>query len=194
MKFVEEFKKAVEKGKMPIAHVIALDAVCVVVHPSNGVEALTTEQIQKIYKGDIKNWKDVGGPDLEIVAISRDTSSGTGETFKEKVMLKEKMAEGVQYVAGNPDMFNRVKETKGAIGYVGLGFLQKDIKVVTVNGIKPNRQTVINGTFPLARPLFFFTNGYPTMGSALFNFCTFHLTKEGARLIEDKGFIAMTDY
>jgi phosphate transport system substrate-binding protein len=109
-------------------------------------------------------------------------------------MHKDKMSQDVQYVAGNPDMFNRVKETQGAIGYVGLGFMTKDLKAVSVDGISPSRATVVSGKFPLARALFMFTNGYPAMGSTLFEFVTFCWTKEGAKLIEDKGFVPMTDY
>ena len=88
----DEFKKAVDKGVMPVAHVVAMDGVCVVVHPSNPVKALTNDQIRDIYMGKITNWKEVGGPDMPIVAISRDTSSGTYETFETLVMKKQKMA------------------------------------------------------------------------------------------------------
>ena len=81
-----EFKACVENDVFPVAHVVALDGLPVLVHPSNPVKALTIEQIRKIYTGDITNWKQVGGPDMKIVKISRDTNSGTYETFKTKVM------------------------------------------------------------------------------------------------------------
>jgi phosphate transport system substrate-binding protein len=189
----DEFKKAVEKGVMPVAHVVAMDGVCVVVHPSNPVEALTKAQIRDIYLGKITNWKDVGGPDMPIVAISRDSSSGTFETFESLVMEKQKMASGVEYVNSNPQAQARVKSTNGAIGYVGLAFLQ-GVKAVKVEKVAPTQQTIASGTYPLARPLFMFTNGYPKLGSTLYKFVTFHLTQKGEDIVKAKGFVPLTNY
>ena len=85
-----EFSACVAKGIMPVAHTIAMDGVAPIVHPSNGVKALTMKQLKGIYTGKITNWKQLGGPDMKIVVISRDTNSGTYETFEKKVMSKEK--------------------------------------------------------------------------------------------------------
>jgi len=189
-----EFKAAVEKGIMPVAHAIAMDGVCTVVHPSNPVSALTSEQIRDIYMCKITNWKEVGGADMPIVVISRDTSSGTYETFEGLVMNKEKMGDCVEYVNSNPQMHARVKSTIGAIGYVGLGFLDRNVKALKVNDVIPTRSTIAKGIYPVSRPLFLFTNGYPKLGSMIFQFCTFHLTEEGQEIIEDKGFVAVTAY
>jgi phosphate transport system substrate-binding protein len=189
----DEFKKAVGKGILPVAHVVAMDGVCVVVHPSNPVGALTKAQIRDIYMGRVANWKEVGGPDMPIVAISRDTSSGTYETFEMLVLEKQKMAAGVEYVNSNPQAQARVKSTTGAIGYVGLAFVQ-DVKAVKVDGIAPTRQTIASGSYPVARPLFMFTNGYPKLGSTLHKFVTFYLTEKGQDLIEAKNFVPLTNY
>lgn len=190
----KEFKTAIENGIMPVAHAIAMDGVCPIVHPSNPVEKLTSQQIKDIYQGKITNWKEVGGADMAIVIISRDTSSGTYETFHKLVMKKEKMADNIEYVNSNPQAHARVKETEGAIGYVGLGFVDRNVKALEVDGIKPNRATISKGVFPISRPLFLFTNGYPKLGSVVHAFCTFYLTEEGQEIIEDKGFVPMTDY
>jgi len=190
----EEFKKAVEKGVFPVAHVVAMDGVCVVVHPSNPVTQLTKEQIRNIYTGEIANWKEVGGTDLPIVVISRDTSSGTYETFHGLVMNKEEMGSKVEYVNSNPQAHARVKTTVGAIGYVGIGFLDSNVKALKVDGILPSRQTITIGQYPVARPLFMFTNGYPKLGSMTYKFCTFYLTETGQEIIEAKGFIPVTNY
>ena len=190
----KEFKAAVDKGIYPVAHAIAMDGVCPIVHPSNPVKALTSEQIRNIYKGKITNWKELGGADRPIVMISRDTSSGTYETFHKLVMKKEKMADAVEYVNSNPQAHARVKSTVGAIGYVGLGFLDRTVKALTVDGVSPNQSTIAKGIFPVSRPLFLFTNGYPKLGSIVHAFCTFHLTEEGQEIIEDKGFVPVTDY
>ena len=131
---------------------------------------------------------------MEIVAISRDTSSGTYETFHEKVMNKEDMAGSVEYVNSNPQAHARVKTTMGAIGYVGLGFVDINVKALKIDGIQPTRQTISGGTYPVARPLFMFTNGYPKLGSMVFKFCTFYLTEKGQEIVEAKGFVPVTNY
>jgi phosphate transport system substrate-binding protein len=189
-----EFADAVTKKVFPVAHAIAMDGVCVIVHPSNSIEALTTEQVRNIYTGKIKNWKELGGPDTPIVVISRDTESGTYETFESFVMNKEKMAPAVEMVSTNPQMFARVQSTRGAIGYVGFGFVETGVKAVTLNGIKPSVQTILSGQFPVSRPLYMFTNGYPKTGSMIHKFVTFYLTEKGQEVIEDKGFVALTNY
>ena len=190
----KEFSQAVENGVFPVAHVVSMDGVCVVVHPSNPVAQLSTEQIRDIYKGKITNWKQVGGPDLSIVVISRDTSSGTYETFHGLVMNKEEMGSRVEYVNSNPQAHARVQTTQGAIGYVGIGFLDNNVKALKVDGILPSRQTIATGQYPVARPLFMFTNGYPKLGSMTHKFCTFHLTERGQELVEEKGFVPLTNY
>jgi phosphate transport system substrate-binding protein len=190
----KEFASAVEKGVFPVAHAIAMDGVCIVVHPSNPVTALTTEQAREIYKGKITNWKELGGPDTAIVVISRDTSSGTYETFHEKIMNKEEMAGSVEYVNSNPQAHARVKTTAGAIGYVGIGFLDADVKALKIDGVMPTRQTITSGSYPVARPLFLFTNGYPKLGSMVNKFCTFYLSEKGQEIIEAKGFVPVTNY
>ncbi|MBN2511492.1 MAG: PstS family phosphate ABC transporter substrate-binding protein [Sedimentisphaerales bacterium] len=190
----EEFKKAVENGVYPVAHTVAMDGVCVVLHPSNPINELTTAQIADIYMGKITNWKQLGGPDMAIVAISRDTSSGTYEVFHEQVMKKKDMAASVEYVNANPQAHARVKTTAGAIGYVGLGFLDRNVKAIKINGVSPTKRTIAQGTFPVSRPLFLFTNGYPKLGSLIHAFCIFYLSEEGQEIIEAKGFVPLTNY
>lgn len=190
----EEYKKAVEKEVMPVAHVVAMDGVCVVVHPSNPVAELTKAQVKDIYTGKIANWKDLGGADMPIVVVSRDTSSGTYESFDHFIMKKEKMAASVEYVNSNPQAFNRVQSTAGAIGYVGLGFVNDKVKAVKMDKVMPTRKTIASGVYPLSRPLFLYTNGYPVLGSLVHQFCTFHLTEEGQKIVEEKGFVPVTNY
>lgn len=190
----QEFKNAVAKGVFPVAHVVAMDGVCIVVHPSNPVGSMTTEQVRDIYLGKIQSWKVLGGPDIPIVVISRDTESGTYDTFENFIMKGQKMDSSVEYVSTNPQAFARVKNTRGAIGYVGYGFVQTGVKAVTLDGVKPSRQTILSGKYPISRPLFMFTNGYPTLGSMAHKFVTFYLTEEGQEVVEDKGFVPVTDY
>jgi phosphate transport system substrate-binding protein len=190
----KEYKKAVANGVMPVAHAVAMDGVCVIVHPSNPVKALTSDQVRKIYKGEISNWKQLGGTDKAIVVISRDTSSGTYETFHKLLMKKQKMAAGVEYVNSNPQAHASAKTTEGAIAYVGLGFVDNKVKALEIDGVMPSRKTISSGKYALSRPLFFFTNGYPKLGSAVHAFCTFYLTEKGQDIIEAKGFVPVTSY
>lgn len=189
-----EFKAAADKGIQPVAHVVALDGLPVLVHPQNPVAELTTEQIRKIYTGEITNWKEVGGPDLAIVVITRDTNSGTYETFETMVMDKQKITEKAEYVGSNGAIRQRVQTTPAAIGYAGLGFLDKTVKALKVNGVYPSAATVRTGEYPISRPLFMYTNGYPVLGSPVYKFVTLHLTEDGQEMVEQIGFIPVTAY
>ena len=185
---------AMEKGLLPVPHVVALDGIAVIVHPANPVNALTTAQIAEIYTGKITNWKAVGGPDVQIVIISRDTNSGTYECFEELTLKKQKMAAGVEYVGSNGAVRQRVQSTQAAIGYVGLGFVDKTVKAVSVDGVPASRETVVSGRYPIARPLFMFTNGYPKLGSHLYSLVTLHLSPKGQEIVEAIGYVSVTSY
>lgn len=189
-----EFKACAERGVMPVAHVVALDGLPIIVHPSNPIDNLTLQQVQDIYTGKIKNWKELGGPDLAIVTISRDTSSGTYETFQQVVMGKERIAEGCEYVGSNGQMRARVQATPAAIGFAGIGFLDRTIKALQINGVAPTVETVQSGEYPIARGLYFFTNGYPRMGTMLYRLVTLHLTRDGQEMIQEIGFVPVTAY
>lgn len=189
-----EFEAAVAKGVQPVAHVVAMDGLAVVVHPSNPVGGLTMEQVRNIYLGTITNWKEIGGPDKKIVVISRDTNSGTYETFESMVMKNAKIASGVEYVGSNGAIRQRVQNTQGAIGYVGLGFVDRTVKALTIGDIPVTNRTVASGKYPIARPLFMFTNGYPKLGTHLHAFVTLHLTRKGQEMVEAIGYVPVTDY
>lgn len=184
-------KKAMEeKGVKPVAHVVAFDALPVIVHPSNKVKGLTIEQVRDIYTGKVTNWKEVGGHDQKIVVISRDTNSGTFETFKELVLGKDaKIIESAEYTGSNGGVRQRVQMTKGAIGYTGLGFLDRSVKALEVNGVVPSVETVRAKSYPIARELFMFTNGEPTPESLAGKFMGLSRTDKGREIIEEIGFV-----
>jgi phosphate transport system substrate-binding protein len=189
-----EFKAAVEKNILPVAHVIAVDGIAVIVHPSNPVQGLSLEQVRDIYTGKLTSWKDVGGPDVKIVLISRDTNSGTYETFEQMVLKEAKITEGTEYVGSNGAIRQRVQTTPAAVGYVGLGFVDRTVKPLEINKVKPERGTVVSGKYPISRPLFMFTNGYPKLGSPLHTFVSLYLTPKGQEIIESIGFVPVTEY
>ncbi|OPZ17514.1 MAG: Phosphate-binding protein PstS 1 precursor [candidate division BRC1 bacterium ADurb.BinA364] len=189
-----EFQAAIEKGILPVAHVVAMDGLPVLVHPSNPIDGLTKDQVKAIFQGKIANWKEVGGPDVKIVKISRDSNSGTYETFHTIVMNEEDLAAEVEYVGSNGAIRERVQSTPAAIGYAGLAFVDDTVKALAIDGIMPNVETVSLGTYPISRPLYLFTNGYPKLGSALFQFVTLHLRPKGQEIVEAVGFVPVTSY
>jgi phosphate transport system substrate-binding protein len=189
-----EFKAAVEKGVLPVAHVVAMDGIAVIIHPSNPVKAVTVEQVRDVYAGKVTNWKQLGGPDVAIVVVSRDTNSGTYEAFGELVMKEVPIAAAAEHVGSNGAIRQRVQSTPAAVGYVGLGFVDNTVKALTVNGVEPSAETVISGRYPISRPLFMFTNGYPKLGSHLHALVTLHLSKRGQEIIEEVGFVPVTRY
>ena len=188
-----EFKTCVEKGILPVAHVVAFDGLAVVVNPANKVGALTMAQLADIYTGKIRNWKELGGDDAEIVVISRDTNSGTYETFNELVLRKNPVVKGADYVGSNGQAKTRVASTKNAIAYVGLGFADDSVKTLSVDGILPSPKTIVSGKYPIARPLFMFTNKYPKMGTPVYDFVTLHLSEEGREIVRDLGYVPVAE-
>ncbi len=190
----EEFKAAVAKGVFPVGTVVAIDGLAIVVHPSSPILGLTTAQVRDIYTGKITNWKEIGGPNVAIVLISRDTNSGTYESFESLVMNKMKISDKAEYVGSSGAIRARVQSTPAAIGYVGLGFVDKTVKAIKVDNVYPDNATVTSGAYPVARPLFMFTNGYPKMGSRLYGFLNLYLTQKGQQIIEEIGFVPVTKY
>ncbi len=198
----KEFKAAVDQGVMPVAHVVAMDGLPMLVYPGNPVSELSVKQVRDIYTGKITNWNEVGGPDMEMVVVSRDTNSGTYETFHKLVMthkvsgskVKEKVKKGAEYVGSNGGIRARVQTTPAAIGYAGLGFVDDSVKALKIDGVYPSAQTVTSGTYPIARPLFMFTDGYPALGSCVHAFVTLYLSEKGQEIIEDIGFVPVTQY
>ncbi len=184
-------KKAMdEKGVKPVARVVAFDALPVIVHPSNKVKGLTIDQVRDIYTGKVTNWKEVGGSDQTIVVISRDTNSGTFETFKELVLGKDaKIIGSAEYTGSNGGVRQRVQMTKGAIGYAGLGFVDNSVKALEINGVAPSAETVIAKQYPLSRELFMFTNGEPKPESLAGKFLGMSTSDKGKEIIEEIGFV-----
>jgi phosphate transport system substrate-binding protein len=175
-----------------------------VVHPSNPVSELTIVQISAIYTGEITNWNEVGGNDVEIVAIARDTSSGTHVFFKEHVVQMQGLPtedksleyggdvlmlpsteEGVNQVAGNPN----------AVFYPGLGYVTEEVKSLAIKqtadstGILPSLQTALDGTYPIARPLLFYTDGEPT--GVIKDFVDYCLSTEGQDKVIEIGYVPL---
>ncbi|HOD12636.1 MAG TPA: PstS family phosphate ABC transporter substrate-binding protein [Candidatus Omnitrophota bacterium] len=184
-----ELQKGASNGRDIKAHIVAMDGIAIVVHPSNGISALTKSQVRDIYTGKISNWSQVGGKNEKIVAISRDTSSGTFEAFMELVLDKQKVRPDAIMQASNQAIATTVARTPNAIGYVGLGFLSGDIKAVTIDGVMPSKETVLLGKYKVGRPLFMYTNGAPK-GLAK-DYLDFIKSAQGQSIADELGYVGL---
>ena len=156
-----ETELAKSKGVNPVRIPIAVDALLPAVHPSNGVVQLSVDQLRGIYAGTITNWKEVGGSDKKIAVISRDTSSGTYETWDEKIMNKEKVTPSALLQASNGAVVQAVSKNPNAIGYIGFGYLDKSVKGLNIGELKATPGSALSGQWPIARELYIFINGEP---------------------------------
>jgi len=185
----EEISLAATKGVKPVTHVIAYDALLPVVHPSNKVKDLSIDQLSQIYQGKITNWKEVGGADLKIVVISRDSSSGTFESWDHFIMKKAKVSPRAQMMASNGAIVTAIANNRYAIGYLGMGYVNKSVKPLQVAGITGSVQTVLSKQYPLARELYMYTNGEPTGEVA--KFIAFVKSAAGQKIVEKTGFVPL---
>jgi len=199
-----EIDQAKTKGVIIYEIQVATDALSVVVNPANPINELTFAQLSAIYTNQITNWKELGGNDAPIVVLSRDSNSGTFAYFLEdviqmpglptadktlqyggKVLMLPSTEEGVSQVAGNAN----------AIFYSGLGYVSDDVKTIAVKktandaSVKPTVDTALNNTYPISRPLFYYTNGTPTgVIKAYIDYC---LSPEGQQEVLTAGFVPL---
>jgi phosphate transport system substrate-binding protein len=182
-----------EAGKTPKEITIGYDALAVIVHPENSVKNLTRQQLEQIFTGKITNWKEVGGPDMKIVVYSRETSSGTYEFFKEYVMKNKNYAASVLSMPATGAIIQSVKQTKGAIGYVGLAYVNKEVKAVHVSYdgktfVEPTVANAKNKTYPIVRPLFYYYN--LNNEKKVKPFIDFVKSTEGQIIVDKVGYIS----
>ena len=180
-------KKAEEKGVKPFEIPVAVDAIVPIVNPKNTLNGLSLDDLRKIYKGEIKNWKEVGGPDAPIVLVSRDSSSGTFESWESLVMKNQRVSPRALLQNSNGTVVQTVSKNPNAIGYVGLGYVAPIIKAVEINGIKATPLTAKEGKWPLSRDLYLYTNRQPQ--GAVKKVTDFCLSEEGRGLIKEAGFV-----
>jgi phosphate transport system substrate-binding protein len=187
-------KTEVEQGRAknvnPTRITVAVDALVPVVHPSNPVSGLSAAQLRGIYSGAVTNWKDLGGKEGKIVVISRDTSSGTYETWEQLIMNNEKVAPSSLMQASNGAVVQAVSKNRLAIGYIGFGYLNASLKKIDVNGITATAASALAKEWPIARDLYLFTNGTPS--GAVKKFVDYLLDpKKGQKAVAETGFIPL---
>lgn len=192
MKFDERVKLQ-EAGKPVIEVTVAFDALAVVVNPANKVTNLTREQLEGIFTGKITNWKQVGGADMKIVVYSRETSSGTYEFFKSDVLKNKNYMASILSMPATGAIIQSVSQTKGAIGYVGLAYLNEKVKPIHISYdggkkyIAPSFENAKNKTYPVVRPLYFY---YVKSSEKVAKpFTDYILSPEGQVTVKQVGYI-----
>ncbi|HOQ75080.1 MAG TPA: phosphate ABC transporter substrate-binding protein [Thermoclostridium sp.] len=160
---------------------IAWDAIAVIIHPSNSVQDLTSEQVARIYKKEITNWSEVGGPDAGIVVVTRDPASGTREAFDSLFGIRDKV-QADQEAAKTGETLIAVAQNPNAVGYVSLSYVRKGVKAISIDGIEPSAENVLKGSYEIRRPLIIVTSVYPD--DIVQDFIGFMLSEDGKVIIE----------
>ena len=195
----QERELALKKGVNPAEYKVALDGLAVVVHPENPVSELTMDQLADIFTGKIKNWNEIGGPDLKIVVLSREVNSGTHVYFKEHVLQKGDTKSPAEFspdallLSSSQAIADEVKQNKGTIGYYGMGYISKDQKAIAIKktveapAIPPTVDHVISGDYPISRPLYIYVNG--DAKPDVKKFMDYILSPEGQAIVSEMDFV-----
>ena len=180
-----------EKAKGIAENIVAIDGIAVVVDPSNAVEDLTKDQLAGIYDGTVTNWKDVGGNDVPIVVVGRESGSGTRTAFEELLELEDK-CKYANELDSTGAVMAKVASTPGAVGYVSLDVLDDTVKAVKLEGAEPTEENIKAGSYFLSRPFVMATKGEISeqndLVKALFDFI---YSEEGAELVKSVGLISV---
>ena len=187
--------KDAEKERYPdlVKHVVARDGIAIIVYKVNPVKELTITQVKSVYRGEITNWKELGGDDMEIVVVGRDSASGTREYFSKSVMDKEDFVPTQLEKNSNGAVKQTIAQTPGAVGYVSLGYIDNTVSAVKIkNGVtfvEPTVDNIIRGDYPISRSLYMFTKGEPTGLAA--DYLAYITGADGQKLVAEEGFVPL---
>ena len=185
-----EIELAVQRGVYPVPIQIANDCIIPIVHRSNPLTAISRLDLRRIYTGELRNWKGLGGADLEIEVLQRDDTSGTFEVWQDLVMDKQAAVPPLLVRNSNAAVVAAVANNPGAIGYISLSFLSAGIKPLSVDGVMGSSRSLRDGSYPISRPLFLFTNGWPD--GRVRQFVNFVLDADkGQKMIADAQYIPL---
>lgn len=197
----KELEQAKKRGVEPKEFKPALDGLAVVMHKDNPVSKLSLDQLAGIFAGKTMNWKEVGGPDLRIVVLSREVNSGTHVYFKEHVLRKgnaaskEEFAPDALLLPSSQAIADEVAQNKGAIGYFGMGYANPALRTVAVSkdgsseAVLPTIETVVSGAYPISRPLFLYTKEEPK--EDVKKFLDFIFSPEGQEIVKKTDFVPL---
>ena len=185
----EETKSLAEYyGTVGLFYLVAKDALCIYVNPSNPVRNLTLDELRSIYECKIENWKELNGKNQKIIPVIRNINSGTHLYFKDHILLGEEYCSDVEVKLTTPDIINYVEANENAIGYGSIGYKGK-ITSLNIEGIEPTVQNAQNDSYPITRYLHFFTSRTPK--GAVKNFIDWVLSPLGQKVIKQSGFIPL---
>lgn len=167
----------------------AIDGVAVAVNPENPVSELTAGQVQDIFSGKIKNWKDVNGKDASVNLYTRDEASGTREVFWDILLKKGKVDQSANVVASNGAMKLALSKDPNAIGYVGIGHIDNTVKAIKLDGKIPSQENAADGSYKVTRKLYMNTKGEPQ--GLIKAFIEYVKGPDGVAFIEKSGYIPL---
>ena len=169
--------------------VLAYDGIAIIVNPENPVSDLSVETIAKIYTGEITNWSEVGGNDVEIVLIGREAGSGTRDGF-ESITNTEDVCQYRQELTSTGDVITTVSQNPGAIGYASVASVKDTVKAVTVDGVAPTEATIKDGSYVVQRPFVLVTKTGVEMSDAAFKFFTYITSADANEIISAAGVVS----
>lgn len=175
-----------EKSKGLKETTLALDGIAIIVNPQNSVSNLSLDDITKIYKGEVTNWKDVGGSDGEIVLIGREASSGTRDGFESITKTKDK-CQYRQELTSTGDVITAVSQNPNAIGYASLASVKESVKAVSVDNVAPSEETVKDGSYVVQRPFVLVTKENEKLSDSAQKFFDYITSSDAASIISEAG-------
>ena len=195
----QELKMAEENGIKPVMHEVAMDGIAVIVNPKNPISGLTLDELRDIFMRNIRNWKEAGGDNLEIVILSREVNSGTHVFFKEKVLKRGDRKSDAEFASeallmpSSQAIADEVRQNPNAVGYFGVGYTSAEVKTVAVSAAKsrkyylPTEKNISSGAYPVSRPLYLYTNGEPK--GITKQFLDFVLSGKGQEIVRKLDFV-----
>ena len=175
-----------EKSKGLKETTLALDGIAIIVNPQNSASNLSLDDITKIYKGEVTNWKDVGGSDGEIVLIGREASSGTRDGFESITKTKDK-CQYRQELTSTGDVITAVSQNPNAIGYASLASVKESVKAVSVDNVAPSEETVKDGSYVVQRPFVLVTKENEKLSDSAQKFFDYITSSDAASIISEAG-------
>ena len=183
-----EFEDGAAVGVEIIEHTTSYDGIAVVVNPGSGMTEISLDDLGKVYRGEITNWSEVGGNDIDIVLIGRDSASGTFAFFQEIVVGEDNdYSTAMRNIQTNMGIVTEVSTNPGAVGYVGMGYVTDDLVVLEVDGVLGTVENVRDGSYPLARRMLMNSDGAPTGLAAAF--LEWVQGPAGQAIVEEEGFV-----